>query len=256
MALDDEGFTKLGPPEPGDWLHVHPETPQTVEDYTGGECLNRASPERRTITILPVGSIEDRRPGLIETVRAYAAAFFHCEAKALEPAAEGPPRSAWNEKRRQWNADKLLRWLEPQVPDDAIVFAAFLDEDLYSGDLNFVFGSGSLARRVGVYSTVRLDARGTSTLEKRTLNLAVHEIGHIFSIGHCTFYECVMNGSNSLSESDSRPMHLCPVDLEKLRWNVGFDPAARYEALERFYRARGDAYAAEAEFVAARRKAE
>ena len=61
-----------------------------------------------------------------------------------------------------------------------------------------------------------------------------------------------MNGSNSLEESDGQPLHLCPVDLEKLRRNVGLDPAARYEALERFYAGRAG-YEAEAAFVRARR---
>ncbi len=48
-----------------------------------------------------------------------------------------------------------------------------------------------------------------------------------------------MNGSNSLAESDRRPIHLCPVCLRKLQWNRGFDVLARYRALAAFYDRQG-----------------
>lgn len=40
-----------------------------------------------------------------------------------------------------------------------------------------------------------------------------------------------MNGSNHLQETDSQPLHLCPVDLRKLHDSVGFDPVERYRRL-------------------------
>jgi len=42
---------------------------------------------------------------------------------------------------------------------------------------------------------------------------------------HGVFFNCLMNGSNHLAESDRRPLHLCPVDLRKLQWTLGFDIA-------------------------------
>ncbi len=42
-----------------------------------------------------------------------------------------------------------------------------------------------------------------------------------------------MNGSNGDSESDARPMHLCPMDLAKLQEALGFaDLLERERALE------------------------
>jgi len=58
----------------------------------------------------------------------------------------------------------------------------------------------------------------------------------MFGIHHCTFYSCLMNGSNHLEETDSQPLHLCPVDLRKLHWSVGFDVVDRYEKLRDFYK--------------------
>lgn len=45
-----------------------------------------------------------------------------------------------------------------------------------------------------------------------------------------------MNGSNHLTESDSRPMHLCPVCLRKLQYSIGFDVVERYVKLFHFYK--------------------
>jgi archaemetzincin len=59
----------------------------------------------------------------------------------------------------------------------------------------------------------------------------------MFGLAHCIFFNCVMNGSNHLDESDRRPMHLCPVCLRKLQFSVGFDVVQRYEKLAGFYEA-------------------
>ncbi len=57
----------------------------------------------------------------------------------------------------------------------------------------------------------------------------------MFGMQHCVHYHCVVNGSNSLAESDRQPLHLCPVCLRKLQSSVGFDVARRYEALRGLY---------------------
>lgn len=35
-------------------------------------------------------------------------------------------------------------------------------------------------------------------------------------------------GSNHLAEADARPFHVCPMDLRKLQWSIGFDVIERY----------------------------
>ena len=44
---------------------------------------------------------------------------------------------------------------------------------------------------------------------------------------------------SAVTESDRRPLHLCPVCLRKLQWSIGFDVLERYNALERVNRAAG-----------------
>jgi archaemetzincin len=119
-------------------------------------------------------------------------------------------------------------------------------EDLYpEPSWNFVFGQASLRERVGCYSFVRYDPAFygqkrdkdyEKVLLKRSCKVLTHETGHMFGLLHCIYFSCAMNGSNHLNESDSRPMHLCPVCLRKLQHSVGFDVVNRYGSLYRFYK--------------------
>ena len=57
----------------------------------------------------------------------------------------------------------------------------------------------------------------------------------MFSMAHCKHFHCVMNGTNSLEESDRGTLHLCPVGLRKLYHAHPFDPLERYRQLQVFY---------------------
>ncbi len=48
-----------------------------------------------------------------------------------------------------------------------------------------------------------------------------------------------MNGSNNLPESDSRPLHACPVCLQTPHESIGFDPLERDDQLLAVYRRLG-----------------
>jgi archaemetzincin len=45
-----------------------------------------------------------------------------------------------------------------------------------------------------------------------------------------------MSGSNSVAETDSAPIHACPICLRKLHRSGQFDLRERYRDLLRFYR--------------------
>jgi archaemetzincin len=134
--------------------------------------------------------------------------------------------------------------------------------DLYpEPSWNFVFGQAMLTGRVGVFSFARYDPafygekRGTDwkkTLLRRSLKVLAHETAHMFGLGHCVYFECIVSGSNHLGETDARPMHLCPVCLRKLQKSAGFDVSAQHRALQKFYKENG--FAAEAAFMSRRIK--
>ena len=101
----------------------------------------------------------------------------------------------------------------------------------------------SLTARVGVFSFARFDptfygeSRGVDyerILLKRSLKVVIHEIGHMFGIKHCVWFNCLMRGSNHLQEADSKPMHFCPVCLRKLQSTIGFSIETRFQNIYDF----------------------
>jgi archaemetzincin len=246
-APPDEGFARQDPPAPGDWLHHFPEPGQTADQYRA-DCANRKSAARGVFYLQPLGDAAEKHPVLLARMRDYAEAFFGVPARLLPalPSFE----ETWVPERGQHNSTRIIQRLAARVPEDALVYAGFTTEDLYSQGLNFVFGEGSLANRCGVYSLHRYGAPDPALFLRRVLKLMSHEAGHILSIEHCVHYKCVMQGANSLREDDRHPMHLCPVDLEKLLWNVGGDATSRYRRLLDFYEKAG--LAEEADWTARR----
>jgi archaemetzincin len=233
VEAEDDGFEKLGPPKPGEWRSSFREAPQSFEQYVDGP-VNRRSEKRTTFYIQPLGGAATRYHELLERMRVHSEAYFGVPAKVLDaiPMFEETFRA----ERGQYNASQIIQLLTERVPDDALVFVGITEKDLYSAGLNFVFGEGSLHFRCGVYSLTRYETKDLPLFTFRALQLVSHESGHILSIHHCVTYSCVMQGANSLQESDRHPMHLCPIDLRKVLWNTGVDRDDRYRRLEALYR--------------------
>jgi archaemetzincin len=126
------------------------------------------------------------------------------------------------------------------MPADGLVIMAITSQDLYAEGYNFLFGQARAKHRVAVSSIHRyyeppLDNSNRTIVLQRLIKTSSHEISHMFSLQHCINAVCVMNGSNSLSESDRRPNRLCSECLKKLEWNLGFDVKGRLEGLEDFF---------------------
>lgn len=232
-------FEPMGEPQAGDWLAVVDEPGQSFDEYVAS-VPNRAEGKRRLIYVTPLGPVARSEPELLPAMKGFLEAFFGLEV-VLEDALP-IPRGAHNERRKQHDAAVLLDDLAAVLPPDAAARIGLIEYDLYYADLNYVFGLGNFANRTGVYSIARyrfeyIGQAPEITLLRRALKVAAHEIGHVFGLRHCRCWRCVMNGSNSIVEADRRPMFLCPECLAKLRWNLGFDPAARYGRLAAFYAA-------------------
>jgi len=252
FLADASEFEPIPKPGPHDWLAVHPEPGQTFDEFKASDP-NRPTGPRRVIYLQPLGEFAADRSRPIEKLREFASAFFALKVKALPAvsldASKFTTRHNPNTGNLQILASDVLDFLKARVPADAFCLLAITMEDLYpETSWNFVFGQASLRERVGVYSFGRYDPafygqpRGPgyeTLLLRRSCKVLAHETGHMFGLAHCTFFNCLMNGSNHLVESDRRPLHLCPVCLRKLQWSIGFDVLERYRALERVIRADG-----------------
>ncbi|WP_415908112.1 archaemetzincin [Oleiharenicola sp. Vm1] len=247
----DADFPPIATPRRGDWLMFHREPGQTFDEYRAAGFA-RADEQRRLIYLLPLGEFPaDDAPSLAR-LRDYAAAFFQAEVRVL-PAyfphdLEFDPRENEFTHKRQRLTRAILGWLHARLPADALCLLAVTMDDLYPDkEWNFVFGQASLEDRVGVYSFARYDPaffdekRGPAwrdTALRRAGKILTHETAHMFGLYHCIYFDCVMNGANSLAESDAQPLHACPVCLRKLQHALRFDPVRRYRELHAFYRDR------------------
>ena len=246
---DREAFAAIPTPSLGDWLAIHKEQDQTFEKFKASHP-NKPDATRHVIYLQPIGEFAPAISPSIQKLRDFAAAFFAMEVKSLplDRTNFSSRRNALTGNTQILTSD-VLNFLKPRVPADAFAVLGITMEDLYpEASWNFVFGQASLHDRVGVYSFARYDPAfykeprdpGYDMLVlRRSCKVLAHETSHMFGLTHCTFFNCLMNGSNHLAESDRRPLHVCPVCLRKLQWSIGFDVLARYTALEAFDRAAG-----------------
>jgi archaemetzincin len=239
VTRTEEGFERLAPPRKGEWRSIVHEKQQTFEDYVS-RGAKRASASRRAFVLQPLGEVAERHAATLGRMLDYAAVFFGLDARLAAPiplfenAHVGP--------RNQYSSSMVLDDLAGRAPADALIYLGVTHHDLFARGKKYVFGESSLEGRAGVCSLARLEDS-----ERRALKLATHEAGHLLSIAHCVSYRCVMQGANTLEESDGQPFHLCPEDLRKLEWVAGVDRVERYRKLREFYLKLG--WAAEAHWI-------
>ncbi len=233
-----------GEPMAGEWRSAYNEPKQSFEDYKNEGPL-KAGREKKKIYLLPLGTFTPVQERIVQRTREYLAIFYQLETILLDPVSDsGIPDTAW---RMNGNNIQLYtpfifnRFLKGKTPADGYALMAISEKDLYpSPSWNFVFGIASYKERIGVSSIFRLqnqpmdDNRNYLLCLRRPIHTASHEIGHMFSLHHCLFAKCVMNGSNNLPESDRQPLRLCSDCQKKLQWNIGYDNIKRLKELMQF----------------------
>jgi archaemetzincin len=233
----------LGNPQPGDWLYGRAEPGQTFTEYKHANPV-KPGKLRRIIYLQPIGKFTPIQDSVIHYTADYLSIFFGLQTKIQAPVSDDsiPSRKHSDGQQQLFTPHILDKMLSPALPDDAVVMMAITAKDLYPGpSWNFVFGQARLKHRVGVSSIFRFSIGEMDPLTypvclDRLIKTSSHEIGHMFTIQHCIHGVCVMNGSNSLFETDSRPNRLCSVCLSKLHWNIGFDLQRRSHELATFFK--------------------
>jgi len=252
-ALDPaDDFDPVAVPKSGDWLAEHYENGRTFEDFIKAKT-SKPDKMHNKIYLQPLGEFPQGQIFLLDKLREYAASYFAMEIEVLPCLTLSDSNlttriNPYTQNRQILTTD-VLAILKKKIPTDAFCILAITMEDLYPDpSWNFVFGQASLSERVGVYSFTRYDTefygekRGKDyekVLLRRSCKVLVHEMGHMFGLKHCIYFKCVLNGSNHLRESDSRPMHLCPVCLRKLQYSIRFDVISRYVELFCLYKKNG-----------------
>ncbi len=236
----------------GDWARG----PGRSERYQSVRSYMRSRPtrplgRRRVIYVLPLGRFTKGQTKVVKLTAKLLGLYFSRPVKMHKPLSLSLIPSRARRKHPTWGDKQILsryvlyKVLQPRMPRDAAAFIALTSSDLWPGrGWNFVFGEADLNQRVGVWSIYRNGNPDKSPKDFRscllhTVKVASHELGHIFSVPHCKAYECNMCGSNSRTESDARPLALCPQCFQKICWATQCQPLQRYKKLHQFCKTHG-----------------
>jgi archaemetzincin len=236
---------KIRKPRHGDWLDTHTEPGQTFAQYLASGPV-RPIGTRNIIYVQPLGAFTKSQRKTVALSAEFMGLYFNTKVVIRKDLPLSVIPSKARRVHPRWRVKQILstyvldQVLYPRLPKDAAAYIAFTATDLWPGEgWNFVFGQASLRKRVGVWSVNRNGEPDKSPADfrlflLRTLKTATHETGHMFTMYHCTAYECNMCGANHREESDSRPIALGPECLAKVCWATRIDPVKRFAALYSF----------------------
>lgn len=243
IALNDIKLSSS--PKPGSWRYNHDEHFQTYNDF---QKLKKIKPEpgKNTIYLQPIGQFDELQKKEIAFTLQYLKIYFQLETKVLPVL----PNSIFPEKVKRISQEGQEQVLASYVldsilikrkPKDAVILMGITEKDLFPlPEWNYVFGLASYEDGVGVTSIYRFaggqltDSNFNKSL-LRVIKISSHEIGHMFGISHCLNANCVMNGTNSLTETDYHPARACSLCQRKLNSSIHYDPKKRLSELKKFF---------------------
>jgi archaemetzincin len=120
---------------------------------------------------------------------------------------------AYYPQRDQYHSTRILALLEKRIDpsyDESLLGVTSFD--LFVPGMNFVFGEARLPGPVGIISTHRLKSQSPDHLDllrDRAIKEAVHEIGHMLGVNHCSNSVCVMHFSEHIDDTDRKHAEFC-----------------------------------------------
>jgi archaemetzincin len=121
---------------------------------------------------------------------------------------------AFDSKRQQYASPRLISRLRRIKKNQGDVVLGITDVDLYSPDYDFVYGEAEMASGVATLSTYRLknhQGRQVSLelIKDRLSREAIHELGHLYKLGHCANPDCVMHPCTCVEDVDKSGHKYC-----------------------------------------------
>jgi archaemetzincin len=125
------------------------------------------------------------------------------------------PQEAYLERRGQFEAGAVIRHLSKYGFSQCLRVLALTTVDLCSPILTYVYGEAELGGRVALVSSFRLRNDGdgrevpADQYYERLIKVALHEVGHTFSLYHCDDPRCLMQFSPGILNLDALDIRFC-----------------------------------------------
>jgi archaemetzincin len=123
----------------------------------------------------------------------------------------------YDPSRRQYNGTSLLKKIDDEFAAETSKTLGLFNIDLFIPILTYIFGQAFLNGRIGIASLYRLsnERYGIKTdnaiMQQRFKKEAIHELGHMFGLIHCSDPVCVMRASTYVEDIDQKNHTLCPA---------------------------------------------
>jgi len=164
--------------------------------------------------------MSDFNPAVLEVLRGSAEAAF-------KRPVEIRPRItslsyAYDPIREQYKSPRLLMMLKHLKRQTADKVLGVVDVDLYSPGFDYIYGEADIPAGLATLSLHRLhpeffgEAPNQALFEERAVKEAVHELGHLFGLGHCRDKKCVMRFCPNPEDVDWKTRDICPRCALKL----------------------------------------
>ncbi|CAI2371732.1 unnamed protein product [Moneuplotes crassus] len=244
-----------------EWIYRHDTPQQTLAEYHA-DGPNKVYSNQCKVYLKPQ---DEKIPEYFLTCCfKYAKAFFHGMHVQLLPCGDWKNLDIKVYEKSygiQLDSSDIMEKTFYKKPKDTYTYMNIVRDDLSRKGFGYVIGVSNFKSNTGVFSTARYDPEWRKCLspgdddeedEKeeeisyeslvhkqnqfnrllfRSLKVLAHEITHTFCMPHCPYYECLMNGSNTIIEGKRKPMYLCPVCLRKMQSVIGFDIIERYQKI-------------------------
>jgi archaemetzincin len=164
----------------------------------------------RRIGVVALGEVPELVP---QSIAAHIQGILHVEVDVLPPLPL--PSSAFDQGRLQYSASRMLQHLETLSFSRCDKIMGVLDRDLFIPIFTYVLGEAQQGGKHALVSLHRLktdEANAPSSLSlliERSAKVALHELGHLYSLHHCLDPACLMHFSGSLRDLDETFLDYC-----------------------------------------------
>ena len=160
--------------------------------------------------MVPIGEVSQITS---KSIAAHMLGYLDLDVDILPALAD--PTYAHDLKRAQYDAGTILKAMELEPFQGHAKVIGVLDVDLFVPILTHVFGEARQGGRCALVSIHRLkknndgSAAPLSLQLERAAKVALHELGHLCDLHHCTDSKCLMHFSGDLEDLDKTPLYFC-----------------------------------------------